>query len=356
MKFTRRALAFMLPALLAAAPATRPTSMPATRPVPRNVVRPAAPPFMLGVNLSCAEFGEQHLPGEFGKHYTYPTPQELDYYKSKGLLLIRLPFRWERLQQTLNAPLDQTELKRLDQFIAEIAKRQMMVIPEPHNYARYREHLIGTPEVPNAAFADFWRRLAEHLKGEGAIYGYGLVNEPHDTKGLWPAAAQAATDAIRTVDAAHHIFVPGDSWSGAPDWRKHNENLWITDPANKVVYEAHLYFDANKSGQYTKTYDLEKGTPTIGIDRLKDFRAWLDERNAIGFIGEFGIPANEGDDPRWLDSLSQFVQHLHALQMPGCYWAGGPWWANYRLSIEPRNGMDRPQMKVLTAPHIMRKE
>jgi len=344
MKFTRRAFGLMVPALLAAGPATTLT----TRPAPRNKTRPTPPPFMLGVNLCGAEFGEQHLPGEYGKHFIYPAAKDLDYYHAKGIHLVRLPFRWERLQQTLNAPFDSTELKHLDSFISEVARRGMKVLPEPHNYARYNNHLIGTPEVPNSAFADFWHRLAEHLKDQTAIYGYGLVNEPHDTKNLWPAAAQAAVDAIRSVDQTQYIFVPGDSWSGATDWRKHNENLWIQDPANKIVYEAHLYFDADKSGRYTKSYDQEKGSLAIGPDRLKSFRAWLDERNAIGFVGEFGVPANANDDPRWIASLDQFVQHLRQIKMPGCYWAGGPWWGEYRLSIEPKNGQDRPQIAALT--------
>jgi hypothetical protein len=29
------------------------------------------------------------------------------------------------------------------------------------------------------------------------------------------------------------------------------------------------------------------------------------------------------------------------------YWAAGPWWGNYRFSIEPSNGVDRPQTDVL---------
>jgi hypothetical protein len=33
--------------------------------------------------------------------------------------------------------------------------------------------------------------------------------------------------------------------------------------------------------------------------------------------------------------------------MGGTYWAAGPWWGNYPLSVEPRNGQDRPQMAVL---------
>ena len=53
---------------------------------------------------------------------------------------------------------------------------------------------------------------------------------------------------------------------------------------------------------------------------------------------------------------AQYKQHGFArgteLKMPGCYWAGGPWWGEYRLSIEPRNGIDRPQMKILAPDSV----
>jgi endoglucanase len=45
--------------------------------------------------------------------------------------------------------------------------------------------------------------------------------------------------------------------------------------------------------------------------------------------------------------MENLVNRLREIQMPGCYWAGGPWWKNYPLSIEPRGGEDRPQMMVL---------
>ena len=31
------------------------------------------------------------------------------------------------------------------------------------------------------------------------------------------------------------------------------------------------------------------------------------------------------------------------------YWAGGPWWGDYMFSIEPQNGIDKPQMAILMA-------
>jgi endoglucanase len=301
---------------------------------------------MLGVNLCGAEFGAA-LPGVYGQDYTYPTEYELDYYNSKGLNLIRLPFRWERVQPALFEPLDRVELERLAAFVDHARRRDKKVIPEPHNFARYRGEVVGTAAAPNAALADLWQRLACQFKCDSAIYAFGLMNEPHDTGGLWPAAAQAAVDAIRAVDPTTWILVPGDQWSGAADWRKDNEHLWVDDPAHRLMYEAHLYFDRDKSGRYVKSYDGEGGSPTIGIDRLRRFRDWLRERNAVGFVGEFGVPARPNEDPRWLESLERFVAHLREIEMSGCYWAGGPWWGEDHLSIEPRAGQDRPQMKIL---------
>src|SRR5258708_35814161 len=121
-------------------PATQPTTSPLTL-LPR----------MYGINLCAAEFGQSTLPGKLGKHYTYPTTQELDYYHRKGLDLIRFPFRWERVQRAINGPLDPEELNRMDAFVAACRQRGMKVILDPHNYARYYGKLIGSPDGPPPA-------------------------------------------------------------------------------------------------------------------------------------------------------------------------------------------------------------
>src|SRR5690349_18786250 len=90
-----------------------------------------------GVNLSGAEFGEGSLPGTYGSDYTYPTQTEVDYFKGKGMNILRLPFRWERLQQSLNAALDTSESNRLYSFVSAATAKGVYVILDPHNYARY---------------------------------------------------------------------------------------------------------------------------------------------------------------------------------------------------------------------------
>lgn len=347
LKFTAvfRPAAWSLLLIALMPPACTRTEQAKPKPAPEQPAAPQSaedPALSIGVNLAGAEFGPTD--GQFGRTYIYPGAKSLDYFKAQGMRVIRLPFKWERLQPKLMGPLDEAELARLDQVVDLARERHMLLLMDVHNYARYRGKLIGEAEVPNAAFADFWRRFAEHYKDEPAVWAYGLMNEPHGTKGLWPAAAQAAVDAIRTVDMNHVITVCGDGYGGAHWWPKQNPNLDIHDPADNFLYEAHQYFDHNNSGTYQKPYDTDGAKPDTGVKRLQPFIAWLKERNARGFIGEFGVPAY---DPRWLVVLDNFLAEMKANNLGGTYWAAGPWWGYSPLSVEPVDGNERPQMQVL---------
>lgn len=292
---------------------------------------------MTGVNLAGAEFG--------GFAFWQTDPAEWNYYNSKDLNLIRVPFKWERIQSSLYGTVDFTNL---DAVVALANARGMKVVLDMHNYARYNGDVIGTTNVPNAAFEDVWRQIADHYKNEPAIYGYGIMNEPHSTSGLWPAAAQAAADGIRDVDTSNWIIVGGDNWSSASAWRTSNANLDVIDPYDKVMYEAHCYFDTSYpsgDGAYG-SFDSENPTPLRAVRRLHPFILWLQEKGARGFIGEYGTPNN---DIRWNPILDGFMSHMHAYGLSGTYWAGGKNWSNYPLDCSPTNNytVDAIQMDVL---------
>ncbi len=305
-------------------------------------------PSSFGVNLAGAEFGGDKLPGVAFKDYTWPSNGELDYLHVKGCRLIRLPMLWERLQPQLGAPLDEPKARELDAVLRECAARDIRVLLDCHSYARYHGQIIGTPGVSVQQFADFWRQLALRLRNQPALWAFGLMNEPHDMGDAtrWPKAAQAATDAIRGTGAKQWVFVGGDGWSGAWSWRQNNESLDIRDPLGRVVYEAHQYFDSDSSGTYAHSYDEDKTTPTIGSERLTPFVAWLRDKKKRGFIGEFGAPNN---DRRYNVVLRDFVAVMRREGIGGTYWAGGAWWGDYKLSIEPMDDFqtDRPTMKIL---------
>jgi endoglucanase len=303
-----------------------------------------------GVNLAGADFGS-NFPGTYNVDYTYPTSVELDYYHAKGLNLIRLPIKWERIQPILNGNLSDAELLRIRNFLLLAQNRNMNVIIDLHNYCRYNQNgidkIIGSKDLNIANVKDLWTKLALELKIYTNIWGYGIMNEPHDllVNVTWFNIAQEIINGIRINDLKTRIIVGGDSWSSAERWMQYSNNLKnLSDPSNKLTFEAHVYFDKDASGTYVNNYDNEGAYQNIGIDRVAPFVNWLKTNNLNGFIGEYGVPAN---DNRWLLVLNNFLSYLKENCINGTYWAGGPWWGNYILSIEPVLGIDKPQMSTL---------
>ena len=301
-----------------------------------------------GVNLAGADFGEGNLPGTFGVDYTYPTNAEATYFKSKGMNVIRLPFRWERLQPTLNAALDPTELNRLQTFVNQAIAAGHTVVLDPHNYARYKNNIIGASSVTNANFADFWGRLATVYKNNPAVL-FGLMNEPSEmSTETWVAAANAAIVAIRNVGANNVILVPGNGWSGAHSWAQNwygTANavamLSIKDSANNIMFEAHQYLDSNSSGNSDICV-----SPTIGAERLVTFTNWLRTNGKKGFLGEFA-GGNNATCNQGITNMLAYMQANADVWAGWTWWAAGPWWGGYKFTIEPSNGVDDPKLTNL---------
>ncbi|KAA8484724.1 aryl-phospho-beta-D-glucosidase BglC (GH1 family) [Arcticibacter tournemirensis] len=304
-----------------------------------------------GTNASGAEFAPHTSPGIYNKNYTYPTVVQLDYFKSKGLTLFRMPFLWERIQNELGGELNKDELSRMMAFVDAARERNLWVILDMHNYGRRHingnNELIGSPLVSIDHVADAWAKIVREFKSKENIWAYGIMNEPHDMLPAtpWFQIAQSIITKIRSVDSKTPIMVGGDSWSSAERWPLFSDNLKnLVDPSNNLIFESHIYFDKDASGAYKRSYDEEGTTPSTGITRAEPFVKWLKMNKLRGFVGEYGVP---DDDPRWLVTLDNFLNYLKSNCIGGAYWSAGPWWHKYKLAIEPVNGIDRPQMPVL---------
>ena len=322
----------------------------ASQPQEPPVIKVNTTPEPFGVNLAGAEFGR--IPGVLNTHYGYPTAADLDYFKSKGLMLIRFPFRWERVQKTLNGALDAAEIGRMKTFIEAARARNMYILLDMHNYCRRNLTLedvfyeIGSTEVPLATVGDVWKKLATEFKSYNNIWGYGIMNEPYGlTKTTWFNIAQSIITEIRKVDTETTIVVAGDAFSSASRWKEVSDNLKnLVDPSEDLIFEAHTYWDKSSSGSYQGTYDQEGATPNTGVARVTPFVEWLKANKRRGFVGEYGVPR---DDPRWLVVLDNTLKYLKDNCVNGCYWAAGPRWPqDEHLSIQPWNG-DLPQTAIL---------
>ena len=311
--------------------------------------------FARGINLSGGEYNARRNSAVYSHDYIYPSPQDLDYYAQKGFAVVRLPYRWERLQRVPFGSLDAAELGRLRQVVSATADRHMQVILSPHNFGRYliegKETLIGTGGVTIEEFVDFSNKVAQAFAGNDGVYGLSLMNEPHDSQNLWKQTAQAALNAIRRADPNRLVLAPGDQWSGAWSWKRFNDDFLLNDPSGRVLYEAHQYFDSDHSGTYKTDYSANGATPDRGVESVRPFAEWLKQHGQRGIITEFGVP---NDDARWLEMTQRLLIYLAQEKIPWVYWAGGPWWGDYPLSSEPKNGIDAPIMSVLTKNYGMR--
>ncbi|MBA4196543.1 MAG: glycosyl hydrolase family 5 [Chitinophaga sp.] len=309
-----------------------------------------------GITLCGAEFGETNLPGTLGTHYTYPNTSEVAYFAAKGAKTIQLPFKWERIQRQLSGPLDAKELSLITKFVEDCERYGVMVTLVMQNFARYQingvEYVIGSPKVTLAHYKDVWNKIASVMKNRTNIFAYSIMSEPHDMGGYkWFNAAQFAINGIREVDNKTTILVDGDNYSGPETWALYNDDLkYLKDPANNMMFNAHCYFDEDRSGHYVRSYESSGADEYTGVKRVKPFVDWCRANGKTPFVGEFGVPKN---DKRWLTVLDNFLDFLSANNVGGCYWAAGPWWKNYQLSIEPVSKADQPQMfvyaKYLTA-------
>lgn len=307
-----------------------------------------------GVNLSVAEFGKGNL---YGKNYVYPVEEEFAYFQSKGFKIVRIPFKWERVQPQMLGNLDSFNLKELDRCVSQANQHGLIVLLDPHNYGgrnvNGKNALIGIdPQLTTADFNDLWVKLATHYQDNPLVW-FGLMNEPHkQTAQLTAQIMQSAVSAIRAVGAKNRILVPGTSWTGAHSWITSGNGAAyenFKDPGNNFVFEIHQYLDKDSSGTHTEV------VPGIGAKCLVAFTNWAREHHFKAFLGECGWDGNPANPQANIegDAILSVLDQNRDVYIGYTYWAAGPWWHDYMYSVEPtglKEGtpVDKNQLAVLT--------
>jgi len=286
---------------------------------PTQARAPPRPLPYTGVNLAGGEFYDPVKTPEplYGKQFTYPTKEEFDYFAGKGMNVFRVAFRWETLQPKAKQPFRQVEIDRLTAAVRQATAHGLIVILDPHNYARYFDKVVGGPDVGYDVFADFWSRLASVFQGDKNVW-FDLVNEPHDMPTeQWLNAVNAAIAAIRKAGARNLILVPGNAYTGAHSWLatwyRGANGVWmlkVQDPLDHYAFDVHQYLDADSSGTHPTIV-----SPTIGSERLQAFTQWCRENHKRAFLGEFAVPASD-DGKRAVEDM------LRAMERDRDVWIG----------------------------------
>lgn len=303
--------------------------------------------YLRGVNTQGGG-GSQHdptrVPGTVDTDYHWNGQEFYDFLYSRGHRIVRLDFLWERVQPTLGGDLDPEGLAELEATVQRAADAGLLVLLDMKNYARYwlgddTQVMFGAG-ISADEFADAWARLAAEFADQPAVTGFGLMNEPWGlpdappgATSVWQEFSQAAVEAIREAGDKRTVFVAGDEWGGAWGWPDINGEPWIDDPADNVVYEAHVYFDADTSGTYEQSYveteadAIARGWPDLPSrirDEVDNFTEWLDEHDERGFVGEIGWPSGpEAEQWNRLGELAYDV--LNDADVGATYWAAGEW-------------------------------
>jgi endoglucanase len=310
---------------------------------------PRYPAIVRGANVSGGEFGR--VPGIHATDYIYPGREQIEFYAARGFTVLRVPFRWQRVQHALYGRLDVVgdgtgDFERLRELIGWITARGMIAVLDPHDYGGRNVGRggvkIGSAALPVSAFDDLWTRLAAAFKGNERVW-FNLMNEPAGISAArWKMIAQSATNAIRATGALNRLLVPGTSWTGAHSWVSSGNAAQMADfvdPAHNHAFDVHQYLDRDSSGTQGAC------VPGAGAKRLDAFIAWARAApGRFGFLGEFagGDPAVPGQEG-CADELRALLDTAEAsgVFVGWTAWGGGPWWnKSYMFRLQPA-GPDR---------------
>jgi endoglycosylceramidase len=304
------------------------------------------------------------------------TPADAALMESEGFDVVRLPISWSLLEPH-PGQFSQGYLRRIKAVVQLCASHHLYVVLDMHTEdfgvgfgGSGAPAWLSIPGVPdlhlpfltpawqrhispavNAALAFFWlypnwqrlywqawAKVAAELRGNSAVAGYDLYNEPHpfpvppaifETHVLWPFYAAGIT-AIAKVDPNHLFIVEGDLFGDLPTAIR-------PLAAPNLVYSTHLYsgsilgaaFNGNMRPLET---ELEQAlaearelpaaywSGELGIDRTRPIAAsWaraeisLSNRFLTGWAwwqwndpDNWGVERGTGPvDQAWLDVLAQ---------------------------------------------------
>lgn len=204
-------------------------------------------------------------------------------------------------------------------------------------------------------FMDVWARIARRWKDHPGLGGYGLMNEPYympkpgetveafegwgQDLTIWPAFAKAAIEAIRSIDQAAPIYLPGNNWSGA--WSLGTDNPGFPVAAPNIIYDVHGYLDAFSNGNgvdweleaqrgFTAGVAAAPIDAQTGVNRLKQAVDFTGPRGLRLALTETGMPV---DDPRWQESWTNLLNYARATGTEVYSWAGGNHWQHHNRAI-----------------------
>jgi endoglucanase len=304
-----------------------------------------------GINWFGFETGNYVVHGLWTRDYR----DMLDQIKSLGFNTIRLPYSNQlfdaaskpnsisfaptaKWPQGMNLPLQNmtTGLQIMDELIrygGSIGLRFLLDRHRPDSGSQ--SPLWYTSQFSEARWLSDWTMLAQHYKGNTAVIGADLHNEPHHVQGSpttgscwgcgntatdWRLAAQKAGNAILAVNSDWLIVVEGvDCFGpgGATEPSNGADCTWWggnlegaqsfpvqLNVPNKLVYSAHEYPHEVSPQSWFNDPTFPNNMPAL----WNRWWGYLHVNNtAPVLIGEFGTKLADTQDSQWLGALTNYL-------------------------------------------------
>ncbi len=320
-----------------------------------------------GVNMAGGAFG---LPASSNSVGVFCTTSQIDYYATKNMRRIRIPFLWQQIQRGAVANGVYTNTPISSDVIASIltltnyaiTNYNMLVEWDCHNFGAYPDsvtgtaYLIGSATLPNSAFGNLWAALAPYASGLPNVI-LGTMNEPNGpAQPAWTASLQVCINAIRATGSTNCISVMGNAYGGGAGFvgttsaSNSVAMLALTDSGNNLEIQIHQYIDPGLAGIGPTVFSEVGWQQTLWA-----VTAWA-RANTINSqpiklcLGEFGTgapPANQ-TSANALQNLMVFLQQNSDVWYSWTYWAGGGGWpASYFTRADP---IPLPASKTIGIP------
>ncbi len=296
-----------------------------------------------------------------------PTEDDIRTLASWGGTIGR--FQMSRNFQKIDANLDFYEyvkwldgrLDLLEKVLAWARKYGMMICVDLHvppgSIRANSEMRMFTDKACLDLYIECWEKMARRFKGNtDVIYGYDLLNEPHQNRHAVPYsywdAQRLAAEAIRRIDEDTTIIMEANWSSSAPAY-EYMSPLAMPN----VIYEIHMYIPSDYTHQGvhgwsppTKWPDAAKGWDKEMLrKKLAPVVAFAERHDAKIFVGEFSAIAwAQGADRYIKDCIELFDEY----GWDWCYHAFNEWrgW-NVEYAGESREKLqhvgDTPRKRVL---------
>jgi endoglucanase len=253
----------------------------------------------------------------------------LDHIKSLGYNTVRLPYSNQLFDAGStpngidfgkNADLaGLSGLQIMDKIVAYAGQIGLRILLDRHRPdSNSQSELWYTAAYPESRWISDWQLLAQRYKGNTAVIGADLHNEPHgpacwgcgNVQTDWRLAAQRAGNAILSVNPDWLIVVEGvDNVNGDFYWWGGNLAAAGSAPVtlsvpNRVVYSAHDY----PSSVYNQRWFNDPNYPN-NLPAVWDAHWGYLHKNNIApvLLGEFGTKLETTSDVKWLDTLVAYL-------------------------------------------------